>query len=326
MREKEFIFTQEMGLVLKSIREKAGLYQIDVAKAIGFKSKTAFSYISRLEKGMIKNPSLKTIIMYLNACGGNRFSFFTELNRILTKQEQQEIMSQADLSTQAKMKRVGYKTLIQKLDRDTALYANKIKYMQRPIDKHSLQDRIERKVRMLLSDHKIEKELIPVYLDYAFKFYKREIDELPIAPIDEKQFVRTGIKPFLFASIRQIVYKTIKAEKKRLQNTKQYSTEEQKKLAKGFLKYRVIIEQVEFEVHQLLNDLQVKEIFYMAYKDYARACYSVLNKYSEKDPMLLKHKFDATTEKWAGKGLDEAVMGKIKGVTIRVFKELASKI
>jgi hypothetical protein len=264
--------------------------------------------------------------MYLNACGGKRLTFFAELDKILIRQEQQEIMSQAELTTKAKMKRVGYKTLIQKLDRDTALYANKIKYMQIPIDKHSLKDRIERKVRMLLSDHKIEKELVPFYLEYASKFYKREIDDLPIPPIDEKQFIKTGVRQFLFAPIRQIIYKTIKAEKKRLQNTKQYSTEEQKKLAKGFFKYRVIIEQVEFEVHKLLNDLQVKEIFYMAYKDYSRSCYSVLNKYSDKDPMLLKHKFDAITEKWRDKGLDEEVTEKIKRVVIKVFKEISVRV
>ena len=75
--------------------------------------------------------------------------------------------------------------------------------------------------------------------------------------LKQNKFIKVGVRPFLFAPIHQIIYKTIKAEKKRLQNTRQYSTEEQKKLAKGFLKYRVIIEQVEFEVHQLLNDLQV---------------------------------------------------------------------
>ena len=32
------------------------------------------------------------------------------------------------------------------------------------------------------------------------------------------------------------------------------------------------------------------------------------------------------TEKWRDKGLDEEVMGKIKGVTIRAFRELASTI
>jgi len=76
----------------------------------------------------------------------------------------------------------------------------------------------------------------------------------------------------------------------------------------------------------LLNDLLVKEVFYMAYKDYARACYRVLNKYSDQDPMLLTHKFDIITEQWREKGLDEVVMGKIKTVTIKVFREMASTL
>ena len=312
MRESKFVFNEAMGSLLKSMREKAGLFQGDIANALGFKSRTSFTYISRLEKGLIRNPSMRTIIMYLNACGGDRLRFFTELNKILIKQEQEQVMSEIKLSYKDAKKRVGYKTLIQKLDRDTALYANKIKNIARPIDKYTLKDRIERKVRMLLVNHKIEEVLIPVYLDYTYKLYEQEIANSVLSSIDEKQFIKPGIRPILFGPIRKIVYQTIKTEKRRLQHTRPYSTEKQKKLAIGFLKYRVVIEQIELAVHQLLNDLQVKEVLYLAYKDYARACYSVLKKYYHKDQTLLSRRLTEITRSFKTKGLDEEVMEKVK--------------
>jgi len=312
MRESKFVFNEAMGSLLKSMREKAGLFQSDIANALGFKSRTSFTYISRLEKGLIRNPSMRTIIMYLNACGGDRLRFFTELNKILIKQEQEQVMSEIKLSYKDAKKRVGYKTLIQKLDRDTALYANKIKNIARPIDKYTLKDRIERKVRMLLVNHKIEEVLIPVYLDYTYKLYEQEIANSVLSSIDEKQFIKPGIRPILFGPIRKIVYQTIKTEKRRLQHTRPYSTEKQKKLAIGFLKYRVVIEQIELAVHQLLNDLQVKEVLYLAYKDYARACYSVLKKYYHKDQTLLSRRLTEITRSFKTKGLDEEVMEKVK--------------
>ncbi|MFB0509400.1 MAG: helix-turn-helix transcriptional regulator, partial [bacterium] len=52
---------------LKSAREKAGLYQEEVAKRIGLSIKSGKGYISHLEKGRVKNPPVLTILLYLRA-------------------------------------------------------------------------------------------------------------------------------------------------------------------------------------------------------------------------------------------------------------------
>jgi transcriptional regulator with XRE-family HTH domain len=64
-----FIFTKDMAEKLRKIRETAQLTQPEVALRIGIKTKSGKSVISQLEKGMVKNPTLKTILDYLRACG-----------------------------------------------------------------------------------------------------------------------------------------------------------------------------------------------------------------------------------------------------------------
>ena len=70
------IFTQEMARLLLSVREKAHLSQVEVAKRIGLSLKSGYSYISHLENGRIKNPPLWTILLYLSACGESWSEFF----------------------------------------------------------------------------------------------------------------------------------------------------------------------------------------------------------------------------------------------------------
>jgi transcriptional regulator with XRE-family HTH domain len=76
MSKIAFIFTKEMADNLRKIRKKAGLSQIEVANRIGLRYKTADSFISHLEKGRIKNPSLGAILLYLKACGESWVEFF----------------------------------------------------------------------------------------------------------------------------------------------------------------------------------------------------------------------------------------------------------
>ncbi|MDH5186689.1 MAG: helix-turn-helix domain-containing protein [candidate division WOR-3 bacterium] len=44
-------YTEEIAKLLKSTREKAGLYQAEVAERIGLSAKSGKGYISHLEKG-----------------------------------------------------------------------------------------------------------------------------------------------------------------------------------------------------------------------------------------------------------------------------------
>ena len=74
MKKKTFIFTKEMAELLRKIRERAGLSQAEVAARIGLSKQSG--NISHLEKGIVKNPPLGTILLYLRACGESWSEFF----------------------------------------------------------------------------------------------------------------------------------------------------------------------------------------------------------------------------------------------------------
>ena len=82
MAKNPFVFTQEMAALLKKIRLRSGLSQSELAERIGLSKKTGYSYISHLEKGFLKNPSLGTILMYLKICGESWPEFFRQLDTI----------------------------------------------------------------------------------------------------------------------------------------------------------------------------------------------------------------------------------------------------
>ena len=76
MSKKTSILDKEIAKLLISTREKAGLYQAEVAKRIGLSIKSGSGYISHLEKGRVKNPPIGTILLYLRACGESWSEFF----------------------------------------------------------------------------------------------------------------------------------------------------------------------------------------------------------------------------------------------------------
>jgi transcriptional regulator with XRE-family HTH domain len=53
MSKKTSILDKEIAQLLKSTREKAGLYQEAVAERIGLSAKSGKGYISHLEKGRV---------------------------------------------------------------------------------------------------------------------------------------------------------------------------------------------------------------------------------------------------------------------------------
>lgn len=56
-----------LGERLRALRTKAGLSQTELAKAIGFNPTHGYKYILRLEKGLVPNPTLRTIASILDA-------------------------------------------------------------------------------------------------------------------------------------------------------------------------------------------------------------------------------------------------------------------
>ncbi|MEO0114088.1 MAG: helix-turn-helix transcriptional regulator [candidate division WOR-3 bacterium] len=62
MAKIDFVFTKEMAELLKKVREGSNLSQAEIAKRLGFVAKSGKVYISYLENGKIKNPSLGLIL------------------------------------------------------------------------------------------------------------------------------------------------------------------------------------------------------------------------------------------------------------------------
>jgi transcriptional regulator with XRE-family HTH domain len=71
-----------MADLLSKIRKKADLSQSEVVKRIGMSHMSGYSYISYLETGIKKNPSLVTILHYLQTCGANWKEFFSKLEEL----------------------------------------------------------------------------------------------------------------------------------------------------------------------------------------------------------------------------------------------------
>ncbi|MEO0073327.1 MAG: helix-turn-helix transcriptional regulator [candidate division WOR-3 bacterium] len=57
----------ELGGRLRSLRIRAGLSQMELARAIGFNPTHGYKYILRLEKGLVPNPTLRTVANILDA-------------------------------------------------------------------------------------------------------------------------------------------------------------------------------------------------------------------------------------------------------------------
>ena len=152
-----FIFTKGIAEKLAKLRKESLLSQKEVALRMGINPKTGQSYIAQLEKGMIKYPYLSTILNYLDAIGGSWESFFRELSVLRSKQNHQEIMSQIQLPSNAKLQK--------KLDRDTFLYETKIKPPQNfytKVDLELVKKKVDLKIREYLRTLQVKDSLIPV--------------------------------------------------------------------------------------------------------------------------------------------------------------------
>lgn len=57
-----------LGARLKELRVSAGISQMKLAELLGLNPTHGYKYILRLEKGLIPNPTMRTITGYLTAC------------------------------------------------------------------------------------------------------------------------------------------------------------------------------------------------------------------------------------------------------------------
>jgi transcriptional regulator with XRE-family HTH domain len=309
-----FKLTTPMGMLLAKFREQAGLSQSEVAERMGLSLKSGYKYISRLEKSQIKKPYQDTILNYLDAISVNWGTFFNELYQSRSKQNLERIMSRVKLPS--------YRKLQRKIDRDITLYANKIKGAPKTsvkIDVKQVKEKIKSKVLMLLAGHKTDDKLIPIYLDYTWHLFNREMNPNPNPPLDTKPWKKSGIKPILFIPISQIVHKTVVFEKKKLLK-KPLSLETQEKMSVRFGNYRVKIEQIELAAHRKLNEIIIPEVLYPAYKAYARECYKAIRKYFAKDNSLLQQRIAEIKRAWTLNKLNPEILDKVHQTVFAEFQ------
>lgn len=78
----KLLMTKEIGRQLADVRKQSYLTQAEVGKRLGFSAKTAKIYISKLERGVITNPSLWLVLDYLTICEKPWSAFFDKLANI----------------------------------------------------------------------------------------------------------------------------------------------------------------------------------------------------------------------------------------------------
>ena len=314
MSKISFVFTKEMAENLKKIREKARLSQIEVAKRIGLTYKTADSFISHLEKGGIKNPSLGVILLYLRACGESWPEFFKHLDSIDFRTRHERMISQ-----------VHPPTTQRKIQRDAMRYEIGIEFPskekpKRDIDFDRLKSRIESKVSPFLIKNKIEENQASFYQKFVREYFDflATLNKSGMKAVGDK-YQRTGLKTNILFGLKKIITNVLRAELKRISAKKPLPTDKQQKMAIGFTKYRIIIEKIEAEVHKLLCELGVQTPWFALYKGFTRECYRALRKYYGTNQEQFNKTINEIINRWQKEGLKEDVLLKLKDKIISVF-------
>jgi hypothetical protein len=180
-----------------------------------------------------------------------------------------------------------------------------------------------------------EKAVMTAYQKFALEYFNflATLNKAGMKLVMNK-YRRAGLQFHLLVKITKIIYSVIGAELKRIEAKKPLPTAKQEKMAIGFTKYRIIIERIEAEAHQLLCERAVPSSWFSLYKDFVRECYKVFKKYYGKNRLALssteiKQRNDQALAKieqqWLKRGLKKEVLIKLKERTRSVFRTLRSK-
>jgi len=185
MRKLKFAFTKEMAELLIRYRKQADLTQTDITQRIGLSTKSGNRYISRLEQGKIKNPSLGIILSYLRNCGVRYSGFFDEIARRELNAEHDKNMSGAMMKTGMEFSQDFTLQTYRKADRECMKYEI---YIKHPRNKSkSLSTASFQKAGINFAKHRIKNEYIETKVHrklnelvvgeiwfLAYKLYSRE--------------------------------------------------------------------------------------------------------------------------------------------------------
>ncbi len=336
----EVRFVKEIGKILQKYRKNAKLSQSELAEKMGLSRTSGFKYISYLETGRIKNPSLLTILRYLKICQVLWPKFFQELAQIDFNLQHQkyQVAIPSDLPLD----------LQKKIDRDTALYLIKIQYPKPPFDEldwQRIQEKVDKKVNELLSHQGLnETDKIP-YLNFVNELIKN-YDTPQSQTVFEKYYRTKELNWRIISEIRSIIYKVIRMEQKRLKKPKALDPQKISTMARKFLAYRIQIEPIEAEVQKKLSELGVPTLYHQGYKDFCRECFSLIKKFYQKKPknqteaklisitdnkastsslysnLNLIQKVTELIKKWKTLGLKEEVLQIVKDIVISHFRNI----
>lgn len=70
-RKQALAGLERLGLRLRELRRKAGFSQTALAGRMGFNPRHGYKYVFRLEKGLVPNPTLRTVSSFAAACGAS---------------------------------------------------------------------------------------------------------------------------------------------------------------------------------------------------------------------------------------------------------------
>jgi transcriptional regulator with XRE-family HTH domain len=314
MQENPSIFTTEVGKLLQVARKRANLSQAEIAKQLGFSSKSGKIYISSLERGKRRNTPLRTILFYLRACGESWSEFFKHLDAIDFRTRHERMIAQLPKPPDQR-----------KIQRDAMRYEIGIEFPskekpKRDIDFARLRSRIESKVTPFLIKNDIAGNQASLCQKFTREFFDfmATLNKSGMKATTER-YQRAGLKLHIIHGLRKIIINEIKAEIKRISAKKPLPSKKQQKMAIGFTKYRIRIEKIEAETHKLLCDLSVPTPWFALYKAFARECTRALKKYYGKNPELLNKNLTVIIERWQIEGLKKDVLTKLKDKIISVF-------
>jgi transcriptional regulator with XRE-family HTH domain len=303
MPEDIFIFTKEMAELLKLMRQRAHLSQQEVAVRLGLSQKSGKIYISSLERGEIKNPTIGTILRYLKVCGISWSNFFAELSAINFGMEHEKSLTKTKLPEDTA--KIPYNVL---RSESTIKYFPYHKYKYNDVMR--VKNTVDDKIFQMLSESKIEKDLIPYYMMFADEFF---------GTLEEK-LLRASLKPSILLKIRRTVHKVLQDERKKISGKKPKSKETQMQMPIGFGEHQLAIEPILNEVRKTLSKIAPSITWIMLFEDYIQELCEVLIQYCDKNQDKLDLAINEIVDRWTNRGIKQVDLLKVKQATVTAFQ------
>jgi len=273
-------FSKVIGNLLKELRKEKGL----TLKNIAYYCKKKISYLSKLEKGKIKEPSINLILNYLKALHLPFSKFFAQIDEL------------------------EFKRLLNKEERNKKLkkYLLGIRYQKKPVINYPRY--LSQKIENLLLPFNIPKDLIKKYEKYSEKIFEALSEGKDIEKIKVE-----GLAGDKMAMIKKLTKKAYQREIKRKRQVKPITDGKIRKMVEGFQQYQKEWQAIESEAKKLLFNKGIKVLQLKDYLNQIRKYHSLKRK--NKIKKILK--WEETIEK---SPLDKEVIKALKAIVDQVVK------